>query len=255
MPIQPLPPASTKLYRNAPAVEVMYSIRTALPEPVEAKRFLDAVAAAFPGTFAKHQVFNAVQGAFTVKPDGTADSKVQMDEAGYRFMTADKTFVAHYLMQGLVLNYLPPYPGFAEAMERLKAHWGVYKRAVGDVPMTALSMRYIDRIDIPAPANGLLNLNDFFPIAGKMPDGLSTHHCYQQHWLNDPTSDIRARVIWSSLENKPGHFSFALDTEAILDPANITLEDEAWERFDHLHAWCWHVFEHSLTEKCRALFQ
>lgn len=236
-------------------MEVMYSIRTALPEPVEVKRFLDAVTKAFPDTFAQRQEFNAVQGAFTVKPDGTADSKVQMDKAGYRFTTEDSAFVAHYLMQGLVLNYLPPYPGYATAIDRLMAHWAVYKEVVGEVPMTSLSLRYIDRIDIPAPANGSLSLDDYFPIAGKIPDGLSTHHCYQQHWLNDPGSDIRARVIWSSLENKPGHFSFALDTEAILDPANIVDAEEAWRRFDDLHAWCWHVFEHSLTERCRALFQ
>jgi uncharacterized protein (TIGR04255 family) len=255
MPIQPLPPASTALYRKAPAVEVIYNIRTALPEPVDVERFRDAVKEAFPEIFADHQVFNAVQGAFTVKADGTADSQVRMDVAGYRFLTADKTFVAHYLMQGLVLNYLPPYPGFDVAMERLKAHWAVYKEAVGEVPMSALSMRYIDRIDIPVPANGTLDLNEYFPIAGRMPDGLSAHHCYQQHWLNDPTSDIRARVIWSSLENKPGHFSFALDTEAILDPANITEPEQAWQRFNDLHAWCWHVFDHSLTDPCKALFQ
>jgi len=255
MPIQPLPPASTELYKKAPAVEVMYNIRTALPEPLDVQRFLDAVKTAFPDAFAEHQVFNAVQGAFTVKSDGTADSNVRMDAAGYRFVTADKHFVAHYLMQGLVLNYLPPYPGYEAAMEQLKAHWAIYKEVVGDVPMTALSLRYIDRIDIPLPTNEVLDLNDYFPIAGKMPDGLAAHHCYQQHWLNDPTSDIRARVIWSSLENKPGHFSFALDTEAILDPANISDPAEAWTRFDHLHAWCWHVFNHSLTDKCKALFQ
>lgn len=255
MPIQPLPPESTDLYRHAPAVEVIYSIRTALPEPIEAQRFLDAVMAAFPGTFAQKEPFNAVQGAFTVKADGTADSKVHMDEAGYRFTTADKTFVAHYLMQGLVLNYLPPYPGYKEAMERLQAHWAVYKEAVGEVPMTAVSLRYIDRIDIPVPANGSIDLHEYFPIAGEMPDGLSTHHCYQQYWLNEPGSDIRARVIWSSLENKPGHYSFALDTEAMLDPANIMDPADAWKRFDDLHAWCWHVFNHSLTDQCKALFQ
>lgn len=254
MPIQPLPPASTELYRKAPAVEVIYNIRTALAEPVAAERFLDAVKAAFPAVFEQHQEFNALQGEFTVQADGTTNSNVRKDAAGYRFVSADKAFVAHYLMQGLVLNYLPPYPGYDAAMERLKAHWAVYKQVVGDVPMSALSMRYIDRIDIPIPPNGSINLNDYFPIAGKMPDGLSAHHCYQQHWLNDPTSDIRARVIWSSLEDKPGFYSFALDTEAILDPASIIEPELAWSRFDELHAWCWHVFDHSLTEKCKALF-
>lgn len=255
MPIPPLPPESTELYRNAPAVEVIYNIRAALPEPVDVNRFREAVEGTFPNLFAEHQVFNAVQGAFTMKADGTTDSNVKMDVAGFRFLTADKSFVAHYLLQGLVLNFLPPYPGFAQATERLKQHWEAYKIAVGEVPMAALSLRYIDRIDIPVPASGNLELSEYFPIAGRMPDGLSTHHCYQQHWLNDPASDIRARVIWSSLENKPGHFSFALDTEAILDPANIAEPGEAWQRFNDLHAWCWHVFDHSLTKKCKALFQ
>ncbi|MEZ4759721.1 MAG: TIGR04255 family protein [Flavobacteriales bacterium] len=255
MTIAPLPPESTKLYGKAPAVEVIYNIRTALPEPVDVQCFLDVVKEELPDLFEQHQVFNAVQGAFKLKPDGTADSEVKMDPTGYRFVTADKTFVAHYLMQGLVLNYLPPYPGFADAMERLKHHWHIYTRAVGEIPMTALSLRYIDRIDIPVPEHGSISLNDYFPIAGTIPDGLFTYHCYQQHWLNDPESDIQARVIWSSLENKPGHYSFALDTEAILDQANIMNPEEAWARFNELHAWCWHVFNHSLTDKCKALFK
>lgn len=255
MPIQPLPPASTRLYKKAPAVEVMYTIRTAMPEPVDVKRFLDAIKEAFPDAFAQYQELTPFQVAVTLKQDGSADSNTQLEAGGYRCISADKSFAAHYIQQGLSLNFLPPYSGYAAAMEQLKAHWAVYKSVVGEVPMTALSLRYIDRIDIPRPAGISMDLDQYFTIVSKIPEGLSTHHCYQQYWLNDNSSDVRARVIWSSLENKTDHISFALDTEAILDPANIMDPMEAWTRFDDLHAWCWHVFDHSLTDKCKALFQ
>jgi len=254
MPIQPLPPTSTQLYKKAPAVEVIYNVRTALPEPVDIARFLDAIKANFPTEFAEYVEFKTFQGAVQVKQDGSTASDVRMDPAGYRCISADKSFVAHYLQQGLMLNFLPHYVGYDNAMERLKAHWAVYKEVVGEVPMTALSLRYVDRIDIPCP-EGDLDLNKYFTIVSKLPDGLAAHHCYQQYWLNDRDGDIKARVIWSSLDNLPGHFSFALDTEAILDPANIMDPLEAWTRFDDLHAWCWHVFDHSLTDTCKKLFK
>lgn len=260
MPFEPLPPASTGLYKQAPAVEVIYNIRGALPETVDPKVFLDVIQAELPNEFAEHQDFQTVQGAVTFKfgkdADNNPESNVRLNVAGYRCTSADKSFVAHYLVQGLILNFLPPYAGYGAAMARLKDHWAVYKKAVGDVPITALSMRYIDRIDIPL-VEGAQNfdLDEYFTIVSKLPEGLSAHHCYQQYWLNDSANEIRARVIWSSLDNLPGHVSFALDTEAILDPANIVDVEEAWRRFDDLHAWCTHVFNHSLTAKCKALFK
>lgn len=253
MPIQPLPPASTQLYKKAPAVEVMYNIRVALPEPVDVTKFLKAIKADLPNEFATHLEVKSMKGEVTVKTDGSADSDIHLDPIGYRCTSPDGTFVAHYLQQGLVLNFLPPYAGYAVAIERLRAHWEVYRKVVGDVPMAALSLRYIDRIDIPKTET-TLDLDEYFKIVSKIPDGLTAHHCYQQYWFNDPGSDIRARMIWSSLDNLPGHFSFALDTEAMLDPANIMEPAEAWVRFDDLHAWCWHVFNHSLTDKCKQLF-
>ncbi len=255
MPLLPLPSSSTDRYNKAPAVEVIYSIRAALPESIDIQRFMDAVKQHFPKEFAEFQEFKTVQAAVMLKQDGSADSQLRTDAAGYRCVNADKTFMAHYLLQGLTLNYLRPYAGYEQAMEQLKRHWAVYRDVVGDVPITALSMRYIDRIDIPRPETGTLDLDTYFTIVSKIPAGLSAHHCYQQYWLNDPSSDIRARVIWSSLENLPGHFSFALDTEAVLDPANIADADEAWKRFDDLHAWCTHVFDHSTTDTCKALFK
>lgn len=255
MPLKPLPPASKPLYEKAPAVEVMYTIRTALPEPVDAKLFLEAIKAAFPTTFDQYQEFRTLQGALTLKQDGSANTDVKMDAAGYRCLTADKSFAAHYLMQGLSLNFLPPYPGYASALDKLKKHWEVYRSVVGEVPMAALTLRYIDRIDIPRPDGDKIDLDQYFTIVSKIPDGLSAHQCYQQYWFNDDAGEIRARVIWSSLENRPGHISFALDTEAMLDPANIMEADEAWQRFNDLHGWCWHVFDHSLTDTCKDLFK
>ena len=255
MSIAPLPPDSTKLYKTAPAVEVVYSIRTALAQPVDVEHFLAAIKEHFPDDFIQQELIQSVQGNVIVKLDGKPDGQLRLNAAGYRFSNADGTFVAHYLQQGLILNFLPPYAGYASAMAKLRSHWEVYRKVVGDVPMTALSLRYIDRIDIPRHDSTSFDLDQYFTIVSKIPEGLSAHHCYQQYWFNKSNEDIRARVIWSSLDNLAGHFSFALDTEAMLDPANIGDPKEAWTRFDELHAWCWHVFDHSLTDECKKLFQ
>ena len=254
MALSPLPPSSTGVLRNAPAVEVIYSIRVAVSDAIASERFLEAVKRAFPNDFAEQYEFKAFLGQFVVKHDGTTEQDVKVETAGYRFSSQDKTFLAHHLNQSLNLNYLKPYIGYDEAIARLKRHWEVYKSVVGTAPITGISLRYIDRIDIPK-TGPTFNLNEYFNMVAKLPDGLHAHHCYQQYWLNDPESDIRARVIWSSLEDQADHWSFALDTEAILEPANIAEPDQLWTRFDDLHAWCWHVFDQSLTPVCKAHFQ
>jgi uncharacterized protein (TIGR04255 family) len=193
------------------------------------------------------------ESALTVKPDGELGHDLKTDFAGYQFIAPDKAFLAHYLMQGLSLNFLPPYSGYAACLAMFKEHWAVYQRVTGHAPAVAVTLRYIDRIDIPRDGNNM-ELDKYFTIAPPTL-GLKAHNCYVQYSLNDEAQDVRARVIWSSLEDKPGFWSFALDTEATLDPANVATEEDIWLRFAKLHDWCTHVFEQSLTPTCKLLFQ
>ncbi len=132
-------------------------------------------------------------------------------------------------------------------------HWELYKRLTNSAPAVGLALRYIDRIDIPREGDAI-PLSDYFTIAPATL-GLRAHNCYVQYSLNDDAQDVRARVIWSSLEGKPDHWSFALDTEATLDPANVSSDEDIWAEFLRLREWCTHVFNESLTKKCKQLFQ
>lgn len=253
MNIDPLPPESTSLYEKAPVVEVIYSIRVAIPAPVDIELFKKAITERFPGQFPNSGQFKTIQGAVNVQQDGSTNSNIQVDAAGYRFVSGRGDIVVHYLQQSLTMNFLSPYSGYTEAMVQLKEHWKVYSEIADNAAPIGLSLRYIDKIDIPAQDH--LNLNEYFTIVARMPEGLSAHHCYQQYWFNKPGSDIRARVIWSSLDPIEGKVSFALDTEAILEPVNFEGTESMWKRFDDLHAWCWYVFNHSLTPTCKELFK
>lgn len=249
---EPLSSAQAGRYGKPPAVEVIFNIRTALPQPIDPALFLDSVYKTFPNTFTEHKEFRTLEGDVKVNVDGTTDGNVTSQLSGYRFMAPDKSMLAHYLLNGLTLNFLPPYAGYARSLQVFKEHWGLYKRLTGNAPVTALALRYIDRIDIPRDGDTMV-LSDYFTIAPPT-HGLLAHGCYLQYFLNDEQRDIRARVIWSSLENKPDHWSFALDTEATLDPAEVSEDASIWEHFTRLHDWCTNVFEQSLTPQCKQLF-
>src|SRR5690606_30467855 len=117
MNIAPLPPESTELYGKAPVVEVIYSIRVALPKPVDIGLFKQAIAEEFPEEFPNVGEFKTFQGALNVKQDGTMDSAVQVNPAGYRFVSTEGNIVVHYLQQSLTINFLAPYSGYTEAMD------------------------------------------------------------------------------------------------------------------------------------------
>lgn len=250
----PLPSAQPGVYKKPPVVEMIFGIRTAQPQAVDPTIFKERVTSHFPDMFTEIKDVRALEGKVNLKSDGTADANVDAQLSGYRFNAPDRAFLAHYLVNSLNLNFLPPYSSYATSLSVFKNHWAFYKELTGEPPVAALVLRYIDRIDIPRTSDSF-NLSDYFTIAPPTL-GLKAHNCYMQYALNDgEQEDIRARVIWSSLEDKPGHWSFALDTEATLDPANLGSEDDIWSGFGRLHDWCTHIFNKSLTSKCKKLFQ
>lgn len=250
---EPLPSAQPGSYKKPPVVEMILAIRVAQPQVLDPTIFLDPVRDRFPQIEKEHKQILAVEGNVKVQVDGPADGQLQSRLAGYRFVALDKSYIAQYMVNGLTLNFLPPYTGYAPSLSVFKEHWSLYQKLCNKPPVAALVLRYIDRIDIPQTGNSL-SLSDYFTIAPPTL-GLNAHQCYLQYALNDVNEDVRARVIWSSLEDKPKHWSFALDTEATLDPATVESEEQLWLEFDRLHNWCTHVFNESLTPECKQLFK
>ena len=78
MPIKALPPDSKPLFAKAPAVEVMYSVRTALPEAIDVDRFLKAAKEHFSDKFESYDEIKTVQGNVSLKTDGTSEGKLDM---------------------------------------------------------------------------------------------------------------------------------------------------------------------------------
>ncbi len=248
-------PQTILAFSKPPAVEVLFNIRAAVAGDFDPKAFLPAVNERFPGVFAEHQELKTYLGQFGVDGNGEAASKIQGTNSGYRCLSADRTFMAHYLTQGLTLNFLPHYPGFEDALDRLKEHWAVYSEVVGNAPVIAASLRYIDRIDIPVSVD-TLEMREYFTFVPTHPGSLQASNTFIQYWLNDGESDARTRVTWSTINDARADVcSFALDTEVQIDPANFADAEELWAAFRSFRMMCRFVFNEITTEKCRALFQ
>ncbi len=256
MNILPSVPATELKFSKAPAVEVLFNIRAAVPGEFDPKVFLTRVKERFGNVLPEHQEFRAFLGQFSVAQDGTANSDLKSGMTGYRFTTVDRSFMAHYLNHGLTLNFLPNYPGFEEAMKKLKDHWALYSDIIGNAPVTAISLRYIDRIDIPSFGGDTLKVDEYFTFVPRNPGNLRASSTFVQYWLDDGESDARTRVVWSNIEDgKTDVWSFALDTEVLIDPASFEDEAEMWAAFESLRGLCRYVFNEITTEKCRALYQ
>ncbi|MBK9512934.1 MAG: TIGR04255 family protein [Flavobacteriales bacterium] len=190
---EPLPSAQPGRYRKPPVVEMIFSIRTAMPKPLDPAVFLEAVPNAFPDVFSEHKAMHTFQSQVMMKTDGTADHDTKSQLAGYRFIAPDSSFMAHYLVNCLTLNFLPPYSGYAPSLAVFKGHWALYKRLTGSAPVAGLVLRYIDRIDIPRDG-AAIPLSDYFTIAPPTL-GLKAHNCYLQYHLNDDAQDIRPEYL------------------------------------------------------------
>ncbi|HXB41226.1 MAG TPA: TIGR04255 family protein [Bacteroidia bacterium] len=87
-----------------------------------------------------------------IKIDQTAETKVSIDKSeiqGVRFETEDKTKALTVGIEKFTLEINVNYPGWNAFSSEVINHWKLFSPALGDVKLTGLSMRYLNRFDLP----------------------------------------------------------------------------------------------------------
>ena len=73
---------------------------------------------------------------------------------GWLFKSTDDLLLLQCRLDGMTLNRLRPYSGFADLFERFRAYWHVYRDAARPLLATRLALRYINRFQVPAEGRG-----------------------------------------------------------------------------------------------------
>ncbi len=243
---------------NPPVQEVVYHIRAVVPAPPSVSGIKADLAEALKADYPVAEDFNLFQHTLQPGALGVASMQVQGGLFGLRFRNRKGTQVVHFTPTGLVMNWLKPYPGYDKCMTKVRRLWALYVKYYGPISVETVSMRYIDRIQLPLD-NGSVNLGEYISIGAGVPaiKGLSVSGFNQVFEFIKAPENIRTRVNLATLNPEDHVLPVLLDHEAFID---LKGEKERtgkaiWLAFDKAHTWNWKFFIGSLTPRCLALFK
>ncbi len=158
----------------------------------------------------------------------------------------------------LSVHTLAPYPGWESFIAQAEEAVGALPGPLADAPVLSVSVRYIDRIELPADNN--IGFADFItvmpPRPAQMPNVLSG--CYYATQATDPEDGTFALLTVASAPGAQSG-SAALTYDLVLRRAGQPLcsfQLESWKpTVEGLHTRQREIFEESITDRTRELFQ
>jgi uncharacterized protein (TIGR04255 family) len=177
---------------------------------------------------------------------------------GVKLHSNDRADVLVLRRQGFVCARLAPYLGWEDFRAKAQAGWETFKKSIGSQEIARIGVRYINRIDIPDKENGLINIDEYLNVVPKTPDILQEPMTSYMLRASRPIGNDNCNVtITSSTVASPliNFLSLALDIDLYTEKDIPRREDELWALIDLMREHKNRIFEASITDKARALFQ
>ncbi len=252
-------PQKKTVLPNAPAQETIYTIRTICPVPADLDRIREPLRQALAGVFPQMEDFTAFQ---TTLQQPASDAPVVSTEKramGFRFKTANGGHVAHFMLDGLVVNWVKTeYKGYEKSIAALTRYWQIYMEHFQPIAVDHVALRYINQLQLPLEEKRGLSFKDYIKNGPNLPGikGLAFAGFQQYAELVKQPEGIRSRVMTATLNPVEGRLPLLFDYEAFL-----SLQDQArreplalWSAFRRVHDWCGTFFNETLTARCHTLF-
>jgi len=139
--------------------------------------------------------------------------------AALQFQSSDKSRICQIRMTGYSYNRLAPYTSFDEYAPEVFRTWDIFREVANPIEVTAIKMRYINRIPIPKKSSEI-NLEDYFTIVPRsVPQcDLITNDLFLRHSSTDRATDSRVNIVLASDSQNSGNAdssAFILDLEVI----------------------------------------
>lgn len=169
--------------------------------------------------------------------------------------TADGRAVVGLGADRLSVHVVEPYPGWTSFRPRIAAALEAWREVAAPTGVLAVSVRYIDRIGIPTDG---APLHDYFPLlprrAKSSPPRVQAFHVVTQS--HDPAEDYSAVLTMATAPPEADRLVMLYDLNVLrLREAPGLALDAVMDHVDFLHDRQKLIFEDSITDKTRGLFQ
>lgn len=246
-------PDPDKSYDKPPIVEAVIEVRFSDDYSIrDLERCRDRLKKAYP----KVEDIDEFEVEFA--PGG--EQKTKRTRIGFKLIAASGSdlVVCGLGTKTFGTSRMAPYTGWDNLIAKAKENFEIFTSVVGRPNVTRLAARFINRIDIPIGQFSEAPLDEFFNIGPVVTSGLTVNKsAFLQHiqGVSAPTGAKVTLQFGSAVPVLIDCSSVLLDIDASFD-GDIPLKlDHMWTRVDELRQVKNLIFEQSITDRTRKLFQ
>lgn len=238
-------------YRRPPITEAIIELRFA--------REFDRKVAEAASKAVRERYFyeDAEQATNVVVNAQTGKATTNIKWFGFKLSSIDRTELVLFRANGFLCSCLAPYPGWSSFRNRAREGWEAWKRAAGPSEFARIGVRYINRIDIPTPEDGLIYPERYLTVGPASPDDVGDPMAsYTIQTVRPLGADQCGLTINTSSVPSPliGFTSFALDIDVYRDVDLPKKDADIWDLLERIRTHKNRVFEKCITENSRDLF-
>lgn len=193
--------------------------------------------------------------ALRVDPESSQIVQAEQALDGYRLFSNERTQAVHFRRAQFAFSRLAPYDAWEAWSNEARRLWLRYRDATGVTQVTALGVRYVNRIDIkPEPGRRIRDYLRFYPqVPEEFPQAISAFVMRTEMKLPD-LPDTMLSVNAGRVEPPiAGIYSVLLDIELRMTRL-LTNEQDIWGAVEQLHSAENHFFESCITDLSRESF-
>lgn len=243
--------AITTKYKNSPLIETICEFHYIHKEQWDAT---------LPG-----MLYESVKEEYPVKnqrkdfyqPPGMIDEGLNNLTVFTQFYNEKKESLIQIGKNVLTINCLKPYPHWEFFKPMILKNSGIYREIAKPISLRQLSLRYINKINIPINDGEKVSLKEYFKYYPNRPEELKGDMSSIDIVIHLPHNEDRDALILrlaTVLPDEEKQVSFLLQLDFIMvKPEQLPLDNlEEW--LENAHSIINSTFELSITDKCKALF-
>ncbi len=188
------------------------------------------------------------------------ESEFEDEWAGVRLSSSDRTDIIIFKNESFLCSRLAPYNGWDEFCARAMDAWDAWTKVAGNTELARIGVRYLNRIDIPTQNMSTLRVEDYLNVWPRVPEDIYTADAdlksYTMQVVRPLGVDECSLLLNSGTIASPliGFVSLLLDFDIFRETNLPRRRDELWALVNRIRVYKNEVFEKSITDRARALF-
>jgi len=171
------------------------------------------------------------------------------------FLTDNRKMFIQVGPHFLAINCLKPYPAWEGFKPWIEKAFSALTEVVEVERLQRIGLRYINRIEIPGQSVNLDNYFEFRPFLGQnLPQNMVNFiiQCLLPFFGQRDSCKVQ---LTNAVPDRPDNVSFLLDLDYFLAQPLVVLSNQALEWVENAHKKVEEIFEGSINESLREIFQ